>query len=70
MLTQKFMARFLLKERCLTLSHLRLKAKAYFGTRTLSDASQPPMTFDSSPSESAGSRSLHRLVRQSFSSCE
>jgi hypothetical protein len=56
MLTQKFMARFLLKERCLTLSHLRLKAKAYFGTRTLSDASQPPMTFDSSPSESAGSR--------------
>ena len=29
----------------------------------VSDGSQPPMTFDLSLSESAGSRSLHRLVR-------
>jgi hypothetical protein len=28
----------------------------------VSDRSQPPMTFDLSLSESAGSRSLHRLV--------
>jgi hypothetical protein len=28
----------------------------------VSDGSQPPMTFDLSLSESAGSRSLHRLV--------
>jgi hypothetical protein len=32
----------------------------------VSDGSQPPMTFDLSLSESAGSRSLHRLVRKSF----
>ena len=31
----------------------------------VSDGSQPPMTFDSSLSGSAGSRSLHRLVRRS-----
>jgi hypothetical protein len=30
----------------------------------VSDGSQPPMTFDLSLSESAGSRSLDRLVRQ------
>jgi hypothetical protein len=29
----------------------------------VSDGSQPPVTFDLSLSESAGSRSLHRLVR-------
>jgi hypothetical protein len=29
----------------------------------VSDASQPPVTFDLSLSESAGSRSLYRLVR-------
>src|SRR6266536_4001902 len=33
----------------------------------LSDGSQPPMTFDLSLSESAGSRSLHRL--RHFLSC-
>ena len=32
----------------------------------VSDGSQPPMTFDLSLSESAGSRSLHRLVRCSL----
>src|SRR5204863_3573491 len=29
----------------------------------VSDGSQPPLTFESSLSETAGSRSLHRLVR-------
>ena len=32
----------------------------------VSDGSQPPMTFDLSLSESAGSRSLHRLVGPSY----
>ncbi len=34
----------------------------------VSDGSQPPLTFDLSPRESAGSRSLHRLVVLSISS--
>ena len=34
-------------------------------TKKVSDGSQPPMTFDLSLSESAGSRSLDRLVRLS-----
>jgi hypothetical protein len=35
-------------------------------TQKVSDGSQPPMTFDLSLSESAGSRSLDRLVRSSL----
>src|ERR1035437_7466198 len=34
-------------------------------TASISGGSQPPMTFDLSLSESAGSRSLHRLVERS-----
>jgi hypothetical protein len=44
-----------------------LAKEAFMGRKTLanakvSDGSQPPTTFDLSLSESAGSRSLHRLV--------
>jgi hypothetical protein len=45
--------------------NLRAEAviRAVLPNGKVSDGSQPPMTFDLSLSESAGSRSLDRLVR-------
>ncbi len=43
-----------------------LHERAKWANEKVSDGSQPPMTFDLSLSESAGSRSLHRLVRCSL----
>jgi hypothetical protein len=40
------------------------EARHTWSNAKVSDGSQPPMTFDLSLSESAGSRSLHRLVGQ------
>jgi len=60
----------------ITLPHLG-QASGFFGgscdialfaaNAKVSDGSQPPVTFDLSLSESAGSRSLNRLVRNSIS---
>jgi len=40
------------------------RARIITSNEKVSDGSQPPVTFDLSLSESAGSRSLHRLVGQ------